>query len=130
MAKEKKLFSYTEINDDTPLQKLTIGEQLRVLLRRMTHSEKNDLANDDEVTKAYLTMRANLYDFISKATQTIREGKHYSVTMKISNQFDPVLEEVLDSPTVKNYYNVKVERPDIDYDIVYFITVTLEVKRK
>ena len=73
-------------------------------------------------------MRANLLEFINKATKTIREGKHTSVTMKISNQFDPVLEEVLSSPNIVNYYNVTVERPKIDYDIVYFIKVRLEVK--
>lgn len=128
MAKTQRLYSYTQIDDRTPIQKLSVWDQLRVLLRQITHSKKNELATEDAVTHATLTLRANLLDFISKATRSIREGKHTSVTMKISNQFDPVLDEVLSSPSVKNYYNVTVQRPDIDYDIVYFIVVTLEVK--
>lgn len=128
MAKSSKLYTYTQIDDRTPIQKLTLGEQFRVLLRQFTKSDKNELATEDSVTHAYLTMRANLLEFINKATKTIREGKHTSVTMKISNQFDPVLEEVLSSPNIVNYYNVTVERPKIDYDIVYFIKIRLEVK--
>ena len=128
MAKTKRLYTYTKIDDRTPIQKLSVGEQLRVLLRQMTHSEKNELATEDAVTHANLTMRANLLEFISKATAPIRDGKYTSVVMKISNQFDPVFEEVMNSPNIANYYNVNVERPDVDYDVVYFITVTLEVK--
>ena len=128
MAGSKKLFSYTQVDDRTPIQKLTLGEQVRVLLRQLTHSKKNELATEDAVTREYLVMRANLLDFISKATKSIREGKHKSVTMSVSNQFDPVLEEVLNSPQVQNFYTVKVSRPNVEYDIVYFIKVRLEVK--
>lgn len=128
MAAPKKLFSYTQVDDRTPIQKLSLGEQLRVLLRQITHSEKNELATEDAVTREYLVMRANLLDFISKATKSIREGKHTSVLMSISNQFDPVLEEVLGSPQVKNFYDVQVERPNVEYDVLYFIHVRLEVK--
>ena len=128
LGKTRRLYSYTKVDDRTPIQKLSIGEQLRVLLRQFTHSSKNELSTEDAVTHAHLTMRANLLEFISKATQSIREGKHTSVTMQISNKFDPVLEEVLSSPTVVNYYNVDVQRPNVEYDVVYFITVTMEVK--
>lgn len=128
MGEPKRLFTYTQVDDRTPIQKLSLGEQLRVLLRQLTHNEKNELATEDAVTHEYLIMRANLLDFISKATKSIREGKHTSVLMRISNQFDPVLEEVLESPQVKNFYTVQVDRPNVDYDIVYFISVRLEVK--
>lgn len=128
MASTQKLYTYTEIDDRTPIQKLTFGEQLRVLLRNLTHSKRNELATEDAVTHEYLVMRANLLDFFSKATKTIREGKHKSVTMSISNRFDPVLEEVISSPQIKNFYTVTVTRPDVDYDIQFFVKVRLEVK--
>lgn len=128
MASTKKLFTYTKIDDRTPIQKLSLSEQLRVMLRQLTHNEKNELATEDAVTHERLVMRANLLDFISRATKPIREGKHSSVVISLSNQFDPVLEEVLNSPAVKNFYNVTIERPNVDYDIVYFIKMRLEVK--
>lgn len=128
MAKATKLFTYTQVDDRTPIQKLSLGEQFRVLLRQLTHSTKNELATEDAVTHEYLTMRANLLDFINKSTKLIREGKHTSVTMSISNQFKPVLDEVLNSPQVTNFYNVEVSSPNVEYDILYFYKVRLEVK--
>ena len=128
MASSKKLFTYTKVDDRTPIQKLSLSEQFRVLLRQITRNEKNELATEDAVTHERLVMRANLLDFISRATKPIREGKHRSVVVSLSNQFDPVLQEVLDSPQVKNFYNVTVERPDVDYDIVYYIKMRLEVR--
>ena len=126
--KSRKLYTYTKIDDRTPIQKLSLPEQFRVLLRQLTHSEKNDLETEDAVTHEYLVMRANLFDFIDRATKSIREGKHTSVTMAISNRFEPVLNEVLDSPRVKNFYNVTVKKPNIDYEILFFYRVRLEVK--
>ena len=126
--KSKRLFTYTQIDDRTPIQKLSLSEQLRVLLRRMTKSDKNELATEDAVTREYLTLRANLYDFIERATKSIREGKHTSVTMSISNRFESVLDEVLTSAQITNYYDVSVVKPDVDYDILFYYKVRLEVK--
>ena len=94
----------------------------------MTKSDKNELATEDAVTREYLTLRANLYDFIERATKSIREGKHTSVTMSISNRFESVLDEVLTSAQITNYYDVSVVKPDVDYDILFYYKVRLEVK--
>lgn len=126
--KTKKLYTYTQIDDRTPIQKLKLSDQFRVLLRQITHNNKNDLATEDAVTREYLTMRANLLDFIQRATKSIREGKHTSVTMSISNRFEPVLDEVLNSTQITNFYEVQVYKPSIDYDILFYYKVRLEVK--
>ena len=128
MAKTTKLYTYTKIDDRTPIQKLSLKDQLRVMLRQATKSERNELATEDAVTREYLIMRANLLDFINRSTKTIREGKHSSVTMSISNKFAPVLDEVLNSPSVTNFYTVEISSPNVEYDILYFYKVRLEVK--
>ena len=38
--KGKKLFSFIAVDDDTPIQKLTFSEQLRVLIQRLTNESK------------------------------------------------------------------------------------------
>jgi hypothetical protein len=118
-----------EVDDRTPIQKLSVSDQLRVLLKRFTYDEANELKTEDAVTISQLQLRADLFDFIKKAVAPIVEAKHSSVQMEISNQFDPVLMDVLESKQIKNYYNVKVYRPKIEYDIPYSIIVILEVKR-
>lgn len=126
--KRKKLFTYVEVDDNTPIQKLSVKDQLRVLIQKLTRSDTDELKSEDAVTIEQLTLKANLLDFISRATEPIRQGKHRKVTMSIASQFNPVLQEVLESSNIVSYYNVEVNRPDIMYDIPHMITVKLEVK--
>ena len=55
MAEGKKLYSFVEVDDSTPIQKLKISDQLRVLLKHLTYDAANELKNDDIVTQEYLT---------------------------------------------------------------------------
>lgn len=126
--KGKKLFSFVEVDESTPVQKLTFSEQLRVLIQRMTNENKEQLKADDAETVYQLQLQANLLEFLQKATEKVRQGEHKSVTVSVSSKFLPVLEDVLESSSVSTYYTYTVEKPEIEYDIEYFIQITLEVK--
>lgn len=126
--KGKKLFSFIAVDDNTPIQKLTFSEQLRVLIQRMTNESKEQLKADDAETVYQLQLKANLLDFLQKATEKVRQGEHHSVTVSVSSKFLPVLQEVLESTSISTYYTYIVDKPEIDYDIEYFIKITLEVK--
>lgn len=128
MADKRRLFTYVEVDDKTPIQKLAVKDQLRVLLKRLTYDEANELKGEDAVTLNNMKLKANLMDFVQQATQKIREGQHHRVTMAISNTFDPVFDEVIHSSFIEAFYDVTVDRPNIEYDIPYFITVDMEVK--
>lgn len=126
--KRQRLFTYVEVDDKTPIQKLSIKDQLRVLLKRLTYDEASELKSEDAVTINQMQLKADLLDFIQKATEPISKGEHKKVKLSVSNQFDPVLDEVLESKSIVSFYEVVVLRPDIEYDIPYFIHVILEVK--
>ena len=42
MARGKKLYSFVEVNDNTPFQKLKISDQFRVLLKHLTYDPANE----------------------------------------------------------------------------------------
>jgi len=126
--KGKKLFSFVEVDDNTPIQKLSLSDQLRVLIKKLTDDEKEQLRADDAETVYQLQLKANLLEFFHKATEKVRQGEHKSVTMAVSSKFLPVLDEVLESSSIATYYKVSTFKPEIEYDIDYFIRVTLEVK--
>lgn len=128
MKKGKKLFSFIEVTDDTPIQKLSFLEQLRIFVKRITNTDREQLKVESAETVYLLQLKANLLEFLYKATEDVRQGKHRSVTVSISSKFAPVIDEVLQTPSIAAYYNVSVKKPDIDYDIEYSILVTLEVK--
>lgn len=128
MAHKEKVFEYIEIDDRTPVQKLSIGDQLRVLFKRLAYDPGQELKRDDALTREELKLKANLSEFVFLSTEPIRRGKKRSVTMSISSKFDSVFDEVFNSPKITNNYNVEIIRPNIEYNITYFINVTMEVK--
>ena len=128
MARGKKLYSFVEVNDNTPFQKLKISDQFRVLLKHLTYDSANELRSEDAVTAEYMTLKADLSDFLRKATNPIRRGKKTEVIVNISNSFDPVFEDVINSHEIKDFFEVSVVRPKIEYDIPYDFMVRLKVK--
>ena len=127
--RKEKVFEYVELDDKTPIQKLSILDQVRILFRKLTYDASQELKRDDAVTREELKLKADLIDFILKATEPIRNGEHRKVLISISNKFDPILESVLRSKRISNYYGITIDRPNIEYDIPFFIRVTLEVKK-
>lgn len=128
MAQGKKLYSFVEVSDKTPIQKLSISDQLRVLLKHITYDPANELRTEDSVTVERMTLKANLSDFLRKATEPIRAGKKKEVIVNISNKFDPVFEEVINGREISDFFDVAIVRPKIDYDIPYDFMVRLRVK--
>ncbi len=125
---DEVLYTFLEADDSTPMTKLKLGEQLRLLLRKFTYDPAVELGAEDAVTTEYLTMKADLMDFIDRAVDSIRRGKHKNVTLSVSSKFAPVIDDVLTSPEITNYFRVYVAKPKIDYDVPADILVRIEVK--
>ena len=128
LADGKKLYSFVEVDDSTPVEKLKVSDQLRVLLKHLTYDPANELKNEDIVTQEYMTLKANLSEFLRKATDPIRLGKHQEVIVNVSNSFDAVFDEVINSHEIADFFYVDVVRPKIEYDIPYDFMVRLRVK--
>lgn len=125
---KQKLATYVEVTDETPLIKLSLLDQLRAAINKFSHDDAMELKNEDAYAIAEATLKANLEDFIYKATTPIREGRKHSVTLSVSSQFDSVLDEVLTSKSISLYYSAKVYRPEVECNVPHSILVKLTVK--
>jgi hypothetical protein len=125
--KKEKVYEYVELNDRTPVQKLSLGDQVRVLFKRLTYDASQELKREDALTREELKLRADLFDFIDTATDPIRRGQHRSVSLDVSHRFEPVLDSILLNPRWTNHYRVSINRPKIEYNIAYDIKVKMEV---
>ena len=124
------MFSFVEVDDKTPIQKLSLSDQLRVLIKQFTYDPANELRNDDIVTTRYMTLKANLSEFLRQATEPLRAGDKKEVIVNVSTDFNPVLKEVLNSHEIKDFYYVSVVKPKIEYDIPFDYLVRLRIKEK
>ena len=125
---KERIFTYVELDGKVPVQKLSLADQIRVLFKQLTYDESKELKRDDIFTKEILRLRADLINFIYTATEPIRRGEKQRVRLSISSKFEAVFDEVVESPRIKEYYDVIVKRPDIEYDIPYLNELRLEVK--
>ena len=128
LAGSKKLCTFVDVDDSTPVQKLSVTDQLRVLLHQIAYDESTELQNQDAVAQERLVLKADLLDFLHKISEPIRLGKITSVTARIASKFLPVLDETLRSPTLTRFYIVEVARPKIQYDLPIDVLVRLTVK--
>lgn len=129
----EKLYDYLKLEDTTDLTGLTFLEKVRAIYNswftNAGYSEARNAKNQEDITKAELTLQADLLMFIHKATQPIRDGLRHSVKLDIDSTFAPVLDSVLESQTVSRYYKSNIlSRPMPDIDIKYKIRISLEAK--
>lgn len=130
MPKGQKLYRYVEVDDKTPVQKLGLGDQFRLLLRKLTEDPANELKSEDAVTAEYLRLVADCTDFIKKSTEKLRLGVKEVVVVQLSNEFKPVLKDVLNSNSIRNYYDVRIASPKINYDIPYEYLLEISLKKR
>lgn len=127
MAREK-VFSYVKDDDKIPIQKLSLLDQIIVLFKKLTFDSSAELKREDLLTRETLKLKADLSNFLIGATESIRNGEHKSVHVKVSSKFNPVLDEVINSGRFANYYNIRIQSPYMEYDIEHFNDVWMEVK--
>lgn len=128
MLMKQKVYEYVDLTDDTPIQQLSLLDQLRLAINKLTYDPGQELKRDDAVTKEVMTLKADLLKFLRKSTDPIRNGSRHSVDIVVSSKFKSVLKEVLNSPRYQKFYKIKVSMPEIEYDIPYDISIRLEVK--
>ena len=128
LFEKKKVFSFIEVDDSTPVAALSPLDQLRIVVKQMTEDPEVELSNENFAMSEIIKLKANLQDFLYKATAPIRKGDRNSVIVSIDSQFQPVLKEVLNSDEIQNYYKVRVAKPKVEYDINYDIMVELTVR--
>lgn len=128
---KRKVFTYTDVSEDTTIQKLSVKDQLYLAIKKLSKDDAEELKADMIETEEELTLRADLLEFLHNATERIRKGDAHSVTMKISSRFKPVLDSILESPSIASYYETQVVEPNVDFGVIvdYFIEVTLTVRR-
>jgi hypothetical protein len=128
-----ELYRYTKVDVNSNLDNLNFFEKLRAMYQNWFvdtgRSEIQKAKNEEEVSEEMIKMQANLLDFIHKATEKIRTGDRFSVTMDIASEFDPVIDQVLTGSSLCRFYDIKVlSRPKPDIKIPYKIRIRLTAR--
>lgn len=127
----RKEIVYNYIDDErVPIQRLTVLDQIRTLIKKVTSSSDSHLKGNKALLDKVSELEANLNEFLEQATKRLREGKEGYVKMEIDSMFKPVFDKVITSSRWTNYYNIKVEKPKTNLDISFLYIVEMELKSK
>lgn len=127
----RKEIVYNYIDDErVPIQRLTVLDQIRTLIKKVTSSSDSHLKGNKALLDKVSELEANLNEFLEQATKRLRERKEGYVKMEIDSMFKPVFDKVITSSRWTNYYNIKVEKPKTNLDISFLYIVEMELKSK
>lgn len=127
--KGKRVFTFIDVNEYTPISQLGILDSLHLILQRLLYSRASELEVEDEVTKAYMTLKADCLKFLYAGAKPLREGLHDTATIELSSEFKPVIKDVIKSPKLKRFYKIDVTYPITEYGLDFVYTVQM-VPRK
>lgn len=129
MKKKKEIvYKYVDLKDDIAIQKLTLLEQIIVVLKRLLYDESIEMKKDDALAVAELELRDTLITYVQNCCKPLREGVSKNVIFTVHSKFGKYLKEVLSMPRFINYYDIYIETPELEYDIEFFYRVKIEVK--
>lgn len=123
----EKVYEYVVLNDNVPVQKLSLLDLIRTIIKELTKDVTKQLDNDSILNVELMTLKANLYDFLYKATDTIRKGEHYAVSVEVPSLYTPVLDEVINEDIFTKHYKVSILKPDMEYDLPFNYNIVFEV---
>lgn len=125
----KRLMEYVDVTDNTPIQKLSALDQIRVLLKKLTHDDAAELQAENAVTRHSLELQADLSEMLNKALDPLRRGQSSAVSVSLPSVYENVIDDVFNNSRINQYYNVKISKPSIEYDgVPYNFRLDLEVK--
>ena len=125
----KRLMEYVDVTDNTPIQKLSALDQIRVLLKKLTHDDAAELQAENAVTRHSLELQADLSEILNKALDPLRRGQSSTVSVSLPSVYESVIDDVFNNSRINQYYNVKISKPSIEYDgVPYNFRLDLEVK--
>lgn len=114
MLKGKEVYRSLEITDDIQTSKLGIIDQLRLLFANFSNDDSAELDTAEKMSTDKLRKVAALTNFIERALRRMDELQEASVTMKISSEFLPYIDEVMSNDTgYGRFYDYSVVKRDI-----------------
>lgn len=116
-------------DDNTTLAKLSVIDMVRLLFSKISNNDVAELDANEKLSKDYLTHVASLSKFIDRATEKLVEGQEKSVTVRLSSEYLPYLDEVINPNNGKGrFFNFEVYKKDLPQGVKHTFIVKISKK--
>lgn len=121
--------SHIKVTEDTTVAKLSVFDQLKLLINKFNNDDVAELKAQEALSSIALTHKASLQRLFLGATKDFENGKHNSVTVSVSSEYIPYLDEVIDPKYgLGRYFDFVVHKHELPPSIKYKFLV--EIRRK
>ena len=129
MKGAKAVYRSIKLTDDTNTMSLGVADQLRIMFSRLSNDEVAELYAEEKANEDYLKKCAALSMFIDKAVRRMTELKKSSVTVSITTELLPCLNEVINTDTGKGqHYDFEIFKNDTPVEYTKSIIVRIRPK--
>jgi hypothetical protein len=116
-------------DENTTLAKLSLTDMIRLLFSKISNNDVAELDANEKLSASYLKNVASLSKFIDKATERIINGTEKSVTVQLSSEYLPFIDEVIDPVNGKGrYFNFEVYKKDLPQSVKHKFIVKISKK--
>lgn len=116
-------------DENTTLAKLSLTDMIRLLFSKISNNDVAELDANEKLSASYLKNVASLSKFIDRATERIINGTEKSVTVQLSSEYLPFIDEVIDPINGKGrYFNFEVYKKDLPQSVKHKFIVKISKK--
>lgn len=125
----KEYYRSVKLTDNIKTASLSLADQFRLLFSKLSNDDVAELNTNEKLTEARLRKVAALSNFIDKATDRLNELGENSVTVSLSSEFLPFIDEVIDPVHGKGrFYTFEVHKRNIPIDVKHTFIVIIRRK--
>ncbi len=118
-----------KLTDSINVTELGFFDHLRLLLSRVSNSDEAELDARQQVTAEHMRRKAALENLFSNALKRMNEVGKSSVTLGVSSEFLPCLDEVIDKEYgMGRFYTFEVYKKNLPSTVKHKFTVVIRTK--
>lgn len=129
MAEREYVTRALKPDENTTLAKLSLPDMIRLLFSKISNRDEAELDANTRLSVSYLKNIASLNKFIDKATERLTAGNEESVTILLSSEYLPYIDEVIDPIRGKGkYFDFDVRKKNLPQNVKHRFVVVIRKK--
>lgn len=129
MVAKREVCRSVKLTDNVNAAKLKFGDQVRLLLSRISNNEEAELDARLKLSADVLGKKAALERLLDTAVERMHSLGKNQVTIGVSSEFLPYIDAVTDERTGKGrFYDILVYKKDLPPEVHHRFTVIIKTR--
>ena len=126
----KVIYRSIKMDDNTNRTSLNVMDQIKLILASFSNNTESELDISEKLSADKLKKIAALTTLFEKAIARAKELQQSSVTLKVSSDFLPYLDDVIEEQHgLGRYYRFEIFKKDLPLTVNHFFVVRIYLQK-